>query len=489
MKQNLINKALKIANKKIIYQQDYDCAKTILEQILKVDEKNIEALHVLSQFSKEYIEKLENTVREKIQELSKNQSVESSLITSQLYLKLDEVDESIEILEKANLESPNNVEILKSLANCYNMKSDYNSCIKFLKESLKLKDECESSVNLGIAYQRNRQVKEAIDHFKNLIKKYPKNSLIHFSLSNSLLCNKNFKEGWKHYKHRFHVFKGIKLDFLKMKYHLLNKRIKENDSVLVISEQGTGDIFNFIRFKYDLKSKYPNNNIKLLIRDELYDLFKEDKDVITLKEISNYKFNYWCALLDIPGFLKLSAEDIKNNYKPYIKSSKKCDYSSCSNNYKIGICWAGNAMFSNDRNRSCHLKEFKVLMNFPNVKLFSLQKDNRTRKWNGIKGYVNLSDCSEIRAVDMSPFMKSWDDTAAIIDGLDLVISVDTAILHLAGAMNKKTFGLIPFSPDWRWGLDSEETFWYPSVKLFRQEKIGDWTGVFKKITADLNIY
>jgi len=82
----------------------------------------------------------------------------------------------------------------------------------------------------------------------------------------------------------------------------------------------------------------------------------------------------------------------------------------------------------------------------------------------------------------MSPHMKTWEDTVSIIDGLDLVISVDTSILHLSGAMGKQTLGLLPFFPDWRWGIFEEKTYWYPTIKLFRQKEINNWKSVFEEV-------
>ena len=150
--------------------------------------------------------------------------------------------------------------------------------------------------------------------------------------------------------------------------------------------------------------------------------------------------------------------------------------------YKIGVCWAGNAGHPRDDERSCQLSLFREIHKIPNVKLFSLQKDLRLRIWPCKKDPVDLSDCSNIRLINMKDHMNSWEDTAAIIQGLDLVISVDTSILHLAGALGKPTCALMQYVPDWRWALESNKTIWYPNMTLFRQKKLGDWDSAFEDL-------
>jgi hypothetical protein len=155
--------------------------------------------------------------------------------------------------------------------------------------------------------------------------------------------------------------------------------------------------------------------------------------------------------------------------------------------FNIGICWAGSPAHPNDACRSMYLRHFRALTEVPGVKLFSLQKDTRPRVRKDNKTAIDLTEgCSDMRLVDMAPYMEDFVSTLVIAKNLDLVISVDTALLHLCGGGGVPAWGLIPFNPDWRWGFDKENTDWYDSVKLFRQDKPGNWAGVIDRVVERL---
>jgi hypothetical protein len=140
---------------------------------------------------------------------------------------------------------------------------------------------------------------------------------------------------------------------------------------------------------------------------------------------------------------------------------------------KVGLMWAGNRMHINDANRSCSLDRFNWLQNISNISIFSLQKtvsqaeEDQLLRW-GVENF--------------GPQFKDFSDTAAVIANLDLVITVDTAVAHLAGAMGKTTWILLPFDPDWRWMTERLDSPWYPTVRLFRQDRPGDWNGVMSSV-------
>ena len=118
--------------------------------------------------------------------------------------------------------------------------------------------------------------------------------------------------------------------------------------------------------------------------------------------------------------------------------------------------------------------------------MFSLQKDKRRRQYNTGEITDFTEDSSNMKIIDLKNNMKTFDDTAAIVDQLDLIITVDTSLLHLAGAMGKETWALIPWNCDWRWKSSGESTVWYPSVRLFRQQSLGDWETVFEEVKKEV---
>ena len=144
----------------------------------------------------------------------------------------------------------------------------------------------------------------------------------------------------------------------------------------------------------------------------------------------------------------------------------------------IGIVWAGRPQHTNDHNRSITIEHFLTLCALPGVALYSLQKGPRAGD------IAELGAQSLVR--DLGPQIKDFADTARLIMQLDVVITIDTAVAHLAGALGRRTFVLLPFTPDWRWLGGREDSPWYPSLRLFRQQAPRDWKGVMQRVRDTL---
>jgi ADP-heptose:LPS heptosyltransferase len=138
----------------------------------------------------------------------------------------------------------------------------------------------------------------------------------------------------------------------------------------------------------------------------------------------------------------------------------------------VGLVWAGNPEHQDDRRRSIAFDQLRPLLQVPNVHFYSLQIEPRAP--------------ADTQVSDLAPHLTDFADTAAFISGLDLVITVDTATAHLAGALGRPVWTLLPFVPDWRWGLESADTPWYPSMRLFRQKTAGDWEEVIQRVAGEL---
>ena len=145
---------------------------------------------------------------------------------------------------------------------------------------------------------------------------------------------------------------------------------------------------------------------------------------------------------------------------------------------KVGIAWAGSPVHKNDNNRSMDLGFFEPLLGVEGCVFYSLQVGDRCRD-------IGLKRMDEA-LIDLGKDLSSFAHTAAAVDQLDLVISVDTAVVHLAGALAKPVWTLLPWVPDWRWLLDRDDSPWYPTMRLFRQQAAGDWPGVIQAVVAAL---
>ncbi len=146
--------------------------------------------------------------------------------------------------------------------------------------------------------------------------------------------------------------------------------------------------------------------------------------------------------------------------------------------FNVGLVWAGKPSHRNDRNRTAGIEPFIDLLGTPGCAFHSLQVGPRAAD-------IVATGCAGLMR-DQAPGIGDFADTAALVSGLDLVISVDTSVCHLAGALGKPCWVVLPYTPDWRWLMAREDSPWYPSLRLFRQESFGDWPGVFARIGAAL---
>jgi hypothetical protein len=144
---------------------------------------------------------------------------------------------------------------------------------------------------------------------------------------------------------------------------------------------------------------------------------------------------------------------------------------------KIGLVWAGNPTQQNDRHRSIPLEVLRPLLAWTAAIFYSLQVK---------QGPASGPHPLESRLVDLSPLIHDYSDTAALVNQLDLVISVDTSVAHLAGALGSPVWLLLPFAPDWRWLLGRADCPWYPTMRLFRQPQPGDWAAVVRQVEGEL---
>ena len=369
-------------------------------------------------------------------------------------------------------------------------KDDFDSALDYFNKALKVSIEGKNDLgksaaysNIGFVALRRKNLNEAIKYFNIGISLNPESVLAHYNKAEALLMLGQFEEGWKEYEWR----QGRK-DFGKRKFE--NTFKPEYDlkgkKILVYAEQGLGDAIQFIRYLPMLKEK--GCYIILECGKELHELihdFNGIDEIIerNLIERPNIEYDYEVPLLSLPLYFNTKVDNIPVKV-PYLsaKEDLKEKWSHIINdneNIKIGIVWAGSPIHTNDRHRSIRLQQFLSLLSVEGTHFYSLQKGFSV---------IQAKDY-QLLLTNLDEHIKSFADTSAIIENLDLVITVDTSVAHLAGALGKKTWVLLPFLPDWRWQLDGEKSIWYPTIKLYRQPKIGDWNSVFFKLKKELVAY
>lgn len=391
-----------------------------------------------------------------------------------------------EYIGKAIKLMPDNPACYTNLGNVFQRQEEYSTALKYYQKALHLDSRNKMALNnIGAVYMKTGKLEQAISHLSSALNMDPDYVDAHWNLSLSLLLNGEIEQGFKEYEWRWKRTDISKRDIddkTLWKGEPLNGK-----TILVYEEQGLGDAFQFVRYLPMLKDD--GARIILEVSQPLMRLFSklDCVDKLWVKSIREStkdidRFDFHIPILGLPSIHKSSIETIPLNV-PYL-TVHPAIVSSWGNwmmdvkGFRVGIVWAGNPNHKNDHNRSCLLSRFKELSDLPGVELISLQKE-KYDKWTDVEPL-------SVVAQDMSEDLDDFTDTAAAIENLDLIISVDTAVVHLAGALGKKVWVLLPFLPDWRWMLDRTDSPWYPSMRLFRQKSRGDWSSVFKELKKEL---
>lgn len=485
----LVSSGLKIATEQFSRGQTED-AEIVVKQILKVDPEDQQGLQLLG-----LIKHRKNEHEKAIEIFEKALLIEPSNIENQnnlalSYAGIGKFEKAIELLEKAtNIQSKGFM--YSNLALQYRNNKNIDKAIENFEKALTLEETAPTWGMLGGCYGEKQNLEKAEECFRKALSIDPNFAPAHVDLASIHQLRGEWTKAWKEYEWRFEVYQQTK--FWQQIYEPDKKWKGENlvdKRIMIYSEQGTGDAIHFMRYVPLLKNLGAHTIIHCV--DSLASLLKPLADEVYTKDPSQIPvyqkrpndfdipvYDYHCSAMSLPYFLK--CEDIPK--PPYLHVNKTINMDDYKNFFKIGIVWAGNPQHPNDTNRSCKLNQFRPIYELPNVKLFSLQKDTRPRAYRFANTPIDLTEGTEdMQIVDVSEYMNNFEDTASIIKGMDLIISVDTAVAHLAGALNHPAWILLAWNPDWRWKLKGEITEWYSSAKLFRQSQVGDWDSVFQTI-------
>ena len=251
---------------------------------------------------------------------------------------------------------------------------------------------------------------------------------------------------------------------------------------MIYSEQGLGDSIQFCRYLSMLKALNPRGII-FQVEKSLVSLMTSLSDEVQIIEKGKLlpKFDCYCPLLSLPVAFKTTLDNIPAKtqylYVDAIKSKYWGNKLGEKTKPRIGLVWSGGIGSKNQKNRSLTLKQILPLIQ-PSFEFHSLHKEYRLNDLETLKGHSEIQQHQDD--------LKDFSDTAALIEQMDLIISIDTSVAHLAGALCKPVFILLLFIPCYRWMLDRNDSPWYPSAKLFRQPKIDDWDSVILNIKESL---
>lgn len=354
---------------------------------------------------------------------------------------------------------------------------------KYCRQALQLNPNyLQAYYNLGFILTEKKLLQQGQQWYFKAIKLKPDYAKAHFSLGLNLLLSGNLKRGFAEYEWRWQAYD---IFFPKLEQPRWKGENLTDKTILLISEQGLGDTLQFIRYGFRLKDL--GATVKVACQAPLVQLLKNQgifAEVIPVHGTIKTTFDFYASLMSLPYLFGTTFSELPGKI-PYIKAGESPQLPTVEGTkLKIGIVWASGLRDNNPelykiyQKKSCGVNRFLELLALDGVTLYSLQVGADAGE---IDGLINNP-----RVVNLTPLLNDFIDTAAIVRQLDLVITVDTSVAHLVGAMGKPVWVLLPFSADWRWLLGRNDSPWYPTMRLFRQAKRGDWDGVFALVKEAL---
>ena len=462
-------------------------AKQLYEKILKQEPENAEAWDLIGllYYQINNFTKAEECIKNALKYSPRLYYLEN---LARVYLDSEKYDVAASLYSDIVKHSPK-YENYFNLAMAYKGDKQWENAKNAYYKSLEINpDGYESYYNLAYLALNDNDPQEAISCYKKALAINPNDWESMYFLSLAQMQAKDYKNGLKSFEARLcrqsAILSQEKIYPNLMKTQPLWQGEDLKDKILfTYYEAGYGDMLMLYRFMPELTKRCKKVIIKP--QKELAPLFRENSYGAEVIEIFDFEkeiyFDYHIPFLSVPYVLGCNAEDMFIHSDGYLKANPaKINYYKekfCQNNkFKIGIKWQGNTHY--DKERVLDVKDFFPLFEIPDTQFYSFQTLDGSEEIEKLKEKTNI--------INLGETFSNFSDTAGAIENMDLIISNDTSLVHLAGGMNKPCWVLLPYVYNWRWHTDLTKCDWYDSVKIYRQKTHGDWDSVFSKVRKDL---
>jgi Flp pilus assembly protein TadD len=398
--------------------------------------------------------------------------------------KQGRIDEAAGLMERSIAAVPQTALYHRNICEVYRTLGRHDDALAAGRRALKLTPEdphCHH--NLGVLHYHRLELDQAIACAERVIALDPDFAGAHFGIAEASLLRGDFRRGWEEYEWRFRLANSPQLMPLSDRPHWDGRPL--DGLLLLIADQGYGDVIQFARYIPWAAGR---------CREIAIACSSEIRDVVAQQHGTGMIFDQWetrpdfaayCPLSGLPRLAETTLETIPAPI-PYLRAdpqktaawADRLSGLTPAGYRRVGIAWAGRPTHVNDRNRSAALASFAPLAELAGVALVSLQKGPAQAQIGAHWGSAPL--------INLGAEIADFTDTMAIIAALDLLVSVDTAVAHLAGAMGRPVWLMLPFAPDWRWLLNRADSPWYPSARLFRQPAPLRWEPVVAEIAGEL---
>jgi len=419
------------------------------------------------------------------------QHVPVLLAAGRFYVRQKKYDEGLKHAQQAKKLAPNNVDVYLLLGRLYNDQGKAEEAITHYRTATQIApNSFHAHYNLGYALKIRGYLDEAEKELNRSLEIKPNDIGAHTGLAHAYWSHGKYKQAWEQFEYRWQAEDAKKnLRPQDLPYPMWDGISDlKGKNVLLYSEQGLGDTLQFVRFAQEIKKR--GGRTVCAVQKPLRTLLKQCPyiDVVMTRENAEH-IDLQAPLMSLPYLLKL--ESIPPQ-KPYLYADAQLikqwkQELSKDNNFKIGICWEVDPVHDQMKSsplewRSVPLKSLAPLAQLKNVSFYSLQKVNGEDQINNIpKGFV-----VKTFGPDFDNSHGRFMDTAAVIANLDLIISPDSAIAHLAGGMDKPVWMMLPYAPECRWQFDRSDSDWYATMRIFRQTKPFDWDTVAQDMKKQL---
>lgn len=315
--------------------------------------------------------------------------------------------------------------------------------------------------NIAVSLQKLGEFEEAENYYKKMLEQFPDDINTITSLGMCYLTQKKFKDGYKFF------FNRDKSKFLELSNNFWKLGDKLDNEINIICDQGFGDHIMFSRYLRLLKE----HKVNVATREALRELFQNNFPEINFVKYEELNPSIQTVFItDLPYVLDIDFENIPDGHLEAAPAEIS------NNKLKVGFCWeAGAAGIRTMINRTINIKFFEKMLNLKNIQIYSFQVDDTL---NGNERYPQM--------INLAKDFRNFSDTASALKSMDVVVTVDTSVAHLAGALGVKTFLLLPYASDWRWFRDTKRTPWYKSVEVFKQKDCISWENEIEEIVKRL---
>jgi len=388
--------------------------------------------------------------------------------------------EAVERLQRAHALAPRDAETLNDLGVSLRALGREEDALKRFRQALRLRPEFGDALsNSGNALRATGRIREAIAAYRGALALAPDNPEIHFNLALALLAVGEWPEGWREYewRHGTRQFAGSARDFGRPPWR--GEAELEGRTILLHAEQGLGDTLMFARYLPLVARR--GARVVLEVPKRVAPLFEGMEGIAQLAIAGEPlpAFDLHCPLPGLPLAFGTTPWSVPPPLA-YRAPSGAAAGGPQGPAPRVGIVWSGNPDYARDRVRSVDLALLEPALAAGGAAIISLQKEVSAR---------DVELLARRGIAHTGPGQRDFADAAALISGLDLVLTVDTSVAHLAGSMGKPLWMMLSYAPDWRWGSEGEGSPWYRQARLFRQERRDDWSAPLARIAEALRAW